>query len=347
VTLAPAVRTIERILLKWYAAMTSASDLMTQVCDQYYRRHQTMSEIGKSLGISRHRVGRLLRGAVETGLVRIEIRAPAGENVELKEALERALGLKAALVVDVAPDLSPEQIKHTTCRAASHFLRGLLRAHRTIGVGWGSTTFELINELEPLDLGEATVVQITGGNKRLSMQFDCHEVTRRLAQKLHVRPILLHAPGIVDDRRTRELLMRESALLDTFKYFDEIDLAIVGIGAIKPAVQSTLVDSGYVSATELKSLRRAGAVGDVFSYFLDDDGHVVRTEIYDRLITIGLAQARQIRTTVGVATGAAKRRAVAAAVRGGFVNTLVVDSRLACALLAPQSANSMERGVRE
>jgi DNA-binding transcriptional regulator LsrR (DeoR family) len=191
------------------------------------------------------------------------------------------------------------------------------------------------------------VVQITGGNKRLSMQFDCHEVTRRLAQKLHVRPILLHAPGIVDDRRTRELLMRESALLDTFKYFDEIDLAIVGIGAIKPAVQSTLVDSGYVSATELKSLRRAGAVGDVFSYFLDDDGHVVRTEIYDRLITIGLAQARQIRTTVGVATGAAKRRAVAAAVRGGFVNTLIVDSRLACALLAPQSANSMERGVRE
>jgi len=94
-------------------------------------------------------------------------------------------------------------------------------------------------------------------------------------------------------------------------------------------------------------LRRAGAVGDVFSYFLDDDGHVVRTEIYDRLITIGLAQARQIRTTVGVATGAAKRRAVAAAVRGGFVNTLIVDSRLACALLAQQSANSMERGVRE
>lgn len=106
---------------------------------RYYRRHQTMSEIGKSLGVSRHRVGRLLRGAVETGLVRIEIRAPSGENAELKEVLERALGLKTALVVDVAPDLSPEQIKHTTCRAASHFLRGLLRADRTIGVGWGSS----------------------------------------------------------------------------------------------------------------------------------------------------------------------------------------------------------------
>lgn len=182
------------------------------------------------------------------------------------------------------------------------------------------------------------MVQITDGNKRLSMQFDCHEVTRRLALKLHVRPILLHAPGIVDDRRTRELLMCESILLDTFKYFDEIDLAIVDIGAIKPAVQSTLVNSGYVSATELKSLRRAGAVGDVFSYFLDDEGHVVRTEIYDRFITIGLAQVRQIRTTVGIE--AAKRRAVAAAVRGGSSSSTATWR----ALLAHQSQNSMERG---
>jgi deoxyribonucleoside regulator len=317
--------------------MAAPSELMTQVCHQYYRNHLTMSEIGKSLGISRHRVGRLLKGAVKTGIVRIEIRSPTGENIELKGALEKTLGLKAAVVVDVAPDLSPEQIKHATCRAAAPFVRDLLSTHRTIGIGWGSTTFELINELEPLQLRDATVVQITGGNKRLSMQFDCHEVTRRLAQKLHVQPILLHAPGIVDHRRTRELLMRESAVIETFRYFGELDLAIIGIGAIKPAIQSTLVSSGYVSAAELRSLKHAGAVGDVFSYFIDDGGQIVRTEIYDRLITIGLNHTRKIETTVGIATGAMKWRAVAAAVRGGLVNTLIVDSRLACALLAHYS----------
>lgn len=325
--------------------MASPSDLMTQVCHQYYRNHLTMAEIGKCLGISRHRVGRLLKGAIETGVVRIEIRSPTGENIELKRALERSFGLKAAVVVDVAPDLSPEQIKHTTCRAAAPFLRELLSAHRTIGIGWGSTTFELVNELEPLELRGATVVQITGGNKRLSMQFDCHEVTRRLAQKLHVQPILLHAPGIVDNRRTHELLMRESAVVDTFKYFGELDLAIVGIGAVKPAIRSTLVSSGYVSTAELKSLKRAGAVGDIFSYFFDDDGQVVRTEIYDRLITIGLTHTRKIQTTVGIATGTMKWRAVAAAIRGGFVNTLIVDSPLACALLAHHSQSSTAAGV--
>src|SRR2546423_1573809 len=131
-----------------------------------------MAEIGNRLGISRHRVGRLLKAAVATGMVNIEIRAPTGENLDLRKALEKTFKLKAALIVDVPPDISPDQIKQMTCRAAVPFLKDMLSAHRTIGVGWGSTTFELINALDPLDLSNPKVVQIPG-NKRLSMQFDC------------------------------------------------------------------------------------------------------------------------------------------------------------------------------
>jgi DNA-binding transcriptional regulator LsrR (DeoR family) len=317
----------------------SSSELMAQVAHYYYRSHLTMAQIAARLGMSRHRVGRLLKAAIATGVVKIEIRSPIAENAELRRALEETFRLKAARVVEVAPGASLEQTKHTTCTAAAPFLRELLRTHRMIGVGWGSTTFELINALEPLALHDATVVQITGGNKRLSMQFDCHEVTRRLAQKLHVQPILLHAPGIVDDRRTRELLVRDSAVADTFRYFGKLDLAIIGIGALRPTVQSTLISSGYISAAELKAVMRAGAVGDVFSYFFNADGEVVRTEIYERLITIGLADIRKIPTTVGVATGAVKAQAVAAAIRGGFVNTLIVDSALARAILTQETRN--------
>jgi DNA-binding transcriptional regulator LsrR (DeoR family) len=325
--------------------MATPYDLMMRASHHYYRSHLSMAEIGNRLGISRHRVGRLLRAAVVTGVVNIEIRAPTGENLELRKALEEEFKLKAAMIVDVPPDISPDQIKQMTCHAAVPFVKDRLVAHRTIGVGWGSTTFELINALEPLDLSNKKVVQITGGNKRLSMQFDCHEVTRRLAQKLHLQPILLHAPGIVDNRQTRELLMRDSNIRDSFAYFGELDLAIVGIGAIRPAIQSMLITSGYISATELKSLKRAGAVGDVFSYFIDDDGQIVRTELYDRLITIGLTDVRRIPTTLGVATGVAKARALVAAMRGGFINTLIADSSLARAALEFQSKTGKVRAA--
>ena len=307
---------------------------MVKVCHFYYRDQLTMAEIGDRLSMSRHRVGRLLKDALESGIVKIEIEAPSNENEELERALERRFGLKASLIVDVLPDLPPDDVKRVTCKAGAGLARELLEPTSIIGVGWGSTTFELVRQFEPLDLPGATVVQITGGNKRVSVQFDCNEVTRRLAEKLNVEPVLLHAPGIVDKAETRALLMRETAIAETFRRYGQIDIAIVGIGSIVPEVRSLLVQSGYIPDTELTALRSAGAVGDVFSYFLDADGQVVRTGLYDRLITIGLPEIRRIATTIGIATGAAKARAVAAAMRGGFVNILVADSGLAQALVA-------------
>ncbi len=128
--------------------------------------------------------------------------------------------------------------------------------------------------------------------------------------------------------------MRESAIRATFQYFRQIDLAIVGIGSLIPPTRSMLVDSGYLTAAELRALQRGGAVGDVYSYFIAADGSIVRTGLYDRLITIGLPDIRRIRTSVGIATGPAKASAAVAAVRGSFVNTLIVDAELARAMLA-------------
>lgn len=313
--------------------MPPPSSLIVKVCQYYYRDQLTMAEIGERLSISRHRVGRLLKEAVDSGVVQIEIRSPLNESTELERRLEHCFGLKASLVVATDAGLGEDEVRRLVCTAGAAFVRDLLEENFTIGVGWGSTTFELIEQFATAALPGAIVVQITGGNKRLSIRIDCHEVTRRLAQKLDVEPVLLHAPGIVDRKETRDLLLQESSIAETFRHFGKIDLAIVGIGSVAPGGRSTLANSGYLSSTELEALRCAGAVGDVFSYFIDGRGNVVRTEIYERLITIGIPEIRKIPTTVGVATGAGKAEAVAAAVRGGFVNTLIVDSALAEALL--------------
>lgn len=317
-----------------------SQSLMVKVCHCYYRDHMTMAEIGLALDISRHRVGRLLKEAVDSGVVRIEIRSPFNASTELERALETAFALRSSVVVEPDPGLDPEAVKRQTCRAGAEFLRDLLDERSTIGIGWGTTTFELVMQLDPLELPGARVVQITGGTQSPTGRFDCHEVTRQLALKLHARPLLLHAPGIVDKPTTRDMLLRESAIKASFRHFKHIDVAIVGIGSLLPSVRSMLVESGYVSPTELASLKRAGAVGDVFSYFFDESGAVVRTDLYDRLITIGLSEIRRIPTSIAIATSPAKAKAVAAAVRGGFVNTLIVDADLARAMLALNAAEA-------
>ncbi len=327
--------------------MATPVKILAKVCHYYYRDELTMADIGKRLGMSRHRVGRLLREAQDSGVVRIEIRTPYAQETELERRLEAALSLKTSVVVDVHDLNDADEIKKRTCLAGAELLPQLLQEGDTIGIGWGSTTFELVNQIQDTPVSGVTVVQITGGNKWLSTQFDCQEVTRRLAAKLGVEPILLHAPGIVDDPATREILLRESAIAETFRHFDSIDTAVVGIGSLVPTRSSTLVASGYIGADEIDALVQAGAVGDVFSYFIDAQGEVVRTELYDRLVTIGIDHLRRVPTSIGIATGAVKAKAIVAAARGGFVNTLIVDSVLAEAILEETEAKGTVRTDRQ
>ncbi len=119
-----------------------------------------------------------------------------------------------------------------------------------------------------------------------------------------------------------------------------------GRGAIVPETLSTLVDSGYISQRDVVALKKAGAIGDVFSYFIDHEGNVVRTDLYDRMVTIGIDQVRKIPCSIGVAVGAQRARAVAAAVQGGFVNTLIVDKSLADGLLGDIERGRPQQGVR-
>jgi DNA-binding transcriptional regulator LsrR (DeoR family) len=306
--------------------------LIANVCQLFYREHLTQAEIGARLALSRHKVGRLLREALAREIVRIEIRSPYTQTVELEREIEAVLGLRAAVVVD-AEGADEATTKQLVCRAGAEFLTELLQDGATIGIGWGSTTHELVSELAPAPCRGGRVVQITGGNKALPNHFDCHEVTRRLAEKLGVDPVLLHAPGIVDHQATRDLLLAETSIAGTFALFDQLDVAVVGIGSLAPVRSSTLLASGYVSPGELEQLARLGAVADVFSYFLDAQGGLVPTPMHERLITIGVEQIRKVPWSIGVATGPVKTRAVHAAVCGGFVNALVLDTPLARAVL--------------
>ena len=124
-------------MLKWYAPMATPYDLMMRVSHHYYRSHLSMAEIGNRSVFRGIALVELLKAAVATGMVNIEIRAPTGENLDLRKALEKTFKLKAALIVDVPPDISPDQIKQMTCRAAVPFLKDMLSAHRTIGVRMG------------------------------------------------------------------------------------------------------------------------------------------------------------------------------------------------------------------
>ena len=242
--------------------------LMVKVSNLYYKDNLTQEDISQKLKISKYQVSRILKKAVDSGVVQINIIDPTANISTLEDKLEKTFNLKRAIVVDNY-GLSDIELKSKLGNAAANFLLEIIKDKDVIGVSWGTTINEVINQLPSKINKEVEVVQITGGSHQLSIDLNCHDVTRRLAKKFNTEPNLLYAPAILDSKELYNLLLKEQSIKKTFEYFDRVTIALVGIGAMYPKIVSTLVNTGHINEKDFKSLKEHKAVGDVFSHFFD------------------------------------------------------------------------------
>jgi DNA-binding transcriptional regulator LsrR (DeoR family) len=191
---------------------------LSQVARLYYVRGLTKLEIGDRLGISRFKVTRLLDQAREQGIVRIEIDEPVPVDDEASQRLERAFGLRTALVV---PD-------GNVARAAAAWLPELIASGEVLGVAWGRTLSATAELLAPRDL-HPTIVQICGAVPGVDPGTSPAEVAMRFADKLSGRLVPLPAPALTSAGVRRDLLDND-AVRPAVELFDRVTTALVGIG---------------------------------------------------------------------------------------------------------------------
>ena len=90
---------------------------------------------------------------------------------------------------------------------------------------------------------------------------------------------------------------------------------------------------------ELDELRQAGAVGDVCGSHFDINGQPACTDFSDRLVSIRRSDLLAVPVRLGVAGGEGKADAILGALRGKYVNVLVIDSNAAKRVLELAESN--------
>jgi DNA-binding transcriptional regulator LsrR (DeoR family) len=110
------------------------------------------------------------------------------------------------------------------------------------------------------------------------------------------------------------------------------DIAMVGIGSLMPS--SEFEDFGYNSQKELDRLKKHGAVGEMHGEYFNAVGEPLELEHHHRLISIRLETLRNMKHVVGVAGGPDKIEALKAALKGGFIHSLITDEKTARSLLS-------------
>lgn len=306
-----------------------ANRLAVKICRLFYDEDLTKVEIERRLHVSRFKVARILRDAKRTGLVKIQIAEPQTDLSNLEYDLESELGLKSvALVWDDGE--SPNLLKRKVGRLAADYLLGILRTEDVLGVGWGTTTFELVNALPDTITLKLRVVQVSGGNIAIESGIDSQALTMRLARKFGVEPYLLHAPTFVERPETRELLMKESALRKIFQIYNQTTVLIAGIGAFLPG---GFLGSRNITSSEMSLLRKQNAVGEFLTYCYDVNGDFCKTETLNRTIAIPVEVIKKMPCSIGIAVESQKAMAVLGAVRAGLINALITDTTTARTLL--------------
>ncbi|MBC7320585.1 sugar-binding transcriptional regulator [bacterium] len=303
---------------------------VVKVAHLYYTEEKTQEEIARQLGISRPTISRMLDYAKKSGIVSIRLNVPNEIFPELEDKLEKMFSLEE--VVIVASNENTALLKQNLGRGGADLLKRKIKGIESLGISWGSTLYEVVNNF-PSDLTypEIKVVQLVGGMNPLNSSVYADELAKSLALKLDGSAYILRAPMVVDNPEIRDALLKESHIRDVLSLACKVDVAIVGIGAMDN--NSILLTSGCVSEEELEEIKEKGGVGDILGRFYDLDGKPILSSLENRIVGIGIEELRKIPYVIGVAGGKNKLRAVLGALRMKVLNGLVTDEQTARELL--------------
>ena len=300
--------------------------VMTKVARLYHSKGIRQTEIASRLGISQARVSRLLQAAVEEGIVRTVVVIPEGLHAEVEEVVEERYSLTQVHVVDQLGDDAAE-ITTDLGAAGAALLSTLPLAGRTVGfTSWSRSLRAMVGELEPMRQSEGTrVVEMLGDVGPPRMQHEATRSTQRLADRVGGDALFLRVPGVVMSERMRQaVIAQDTHVREALDALDGLDVALVGIGTCE--VDPPLVPGdNFFSLEQLAHAKACGAVGQVNLRFLDADGVPVDTGLDDLVIGVTLPQLAATGRRIAVAGGRDKYEAVRAAVRGGWIDTLVTD----------------------
>ena len=302
--------------------------LMVRAAKGYYDLDMTMADLARDLGLTRWQVSRLIKDARDMGVVRIEIVPRTPRRPDLEARLQRAFGLKDAVVVPNAIDdaLTLDGV----AQAAGRLIAGL-GPLGLIGVSWGRTMAAVAHRLPPFWAKGIEVVLLNGAMNIRSLAHRTNNVAEVFAQSGAGIATLLPVPAIVGKAATRAALEQDPTIARVLDLGVQAPVICFGIGAAE--VDSVLVQSGFLTAAEMAALRARGAVGDLLGHFIDAQGAIVDTALDARTVGLDPVRCRDKPVSIAVSAGAAKHRAVLACLRAGFMTILVTDEATTTFLL--------------
>lgn len=296
----------------------------------YFLERRTTSQVAGELNCSRWTVRRLLQEAYDEGYVSIEIVDPYVRVSALEEEITHRFSLSRTIVV--RNRLNLEDTVAAVAKESAKYLAGLRPMPQVVGVSLGRTLAKVAEALESGWAVNPLIVQLNGGVAALSSDQYVQETVLSFAQKGNGNAKGLPCPAIVSKVSLAKDLREDPGVVSVLDIGRQVDVAIFSLGALR--FDSVLVESGCITRQDVSYLRANGGVGDILGHFINGAGKIVSPELESRTIGLDLTTLKGIKNSIGVAVGENKASITRAALKGGFIATLITDEKTAKEVLA-------------
>lgn len=307
-----------------------------KVVEMHYKQGMSQQEIGKKLNVSRTTISRALAQAKREGYVQIKINYPQDSAISLETILEQKFNLKEAVI---ASTQNEQDLQDEIAFYASDYLLRTLKNHMTVALTRGVTLQHMVeylskdvrlkflktDDVKLVPLMAATNIS-TSVSKQYRMAYSNYLI-EEVARIFNGNSYQMFAPQYVTSAEIREVFMQEKSIKEVFDLAKSADIAIAGIGALNE--NSALINAQMIPLEEYQRLQKIGGKGELLAHILDENGKLLNDQFEQHLIGLTLEDFKQIPIRVGVACGLEKKEAILSVLRGGYINVLITDEKVA------------------
>jgi DNA-binding transcriptional regulator LsrR (DeoR family) len=302
--------------------------MAARICWHYFKEGQTQDAIATRLNLTRKRVNQMLGQARERGLVQITIQPPLGIYSELEAGLTGVFGLERTIVVP--SPIGDSDVRAMVGAAAGEYLSEHLAPGAALGITWGGTINAAAQNIRRRSEQGNSVVLLCGGLAE-STSINPYDNASMMARALDARCYYLTAPMFAASAELRQALAESEPVRSILAMVPKLDMAL--LSAIDLTEQSKALEYSVISRADWRSLRSAGAVGDICGHYLGAEGNIVQHPLGTRVINPSIKALQAIPHRVLAAGGTAKVAIIRAAIKAKLCHVLITDENAAAALV--------------
>jgi DNA-binding transcriptional regulator LsrR (DeoR family) len=295
----------------------------------YYIAGNTQDEIARKLGISRATAQRLVSLSVTERLIKVRLDHPLANCLELAHRLREKFGLETCEVVPADPQSSSDTLGIAES-AAGELERCLDSSHPIIAaVGTGRTLRAMAEQVSPMDCPQHKIVAIVG-NIAPDGSATIFDVASRIGDRVRAPHYPMPLPLMATTVPERNLLLAQKSIRNIAELAEQADVTFVGIGTVDN--EAAVLRDGFMRPEEVRSLVRAGAVGEICGWAFDAEGELIDGLTNDRVLSVPLQKPARKRI-IGVSMAPARQKAIRGALAGKLINGLITNETMAASLL--------------